>query len=380
MKQVIDFINKDLFVEAHIADLHFGVMDPLKEFRILQEQFLNYIDSMNVLDIVSINGDIFDRKLLANSDAVMYAMYFVQNLVNICIRKNATIILISGTASHDADQLKLFTPFIRSGVDIRIIFETQFIFVKGKKILCIPEMYNMGEEYYLRFLQYSGLYDSCYMHGTFMGAIRGKDEADLNSNREPVFSMEHFASCKGPIISGHNHVNSVYKKDFYYCGSPIRWRFGEEGEKGFLILVHNLVTRKYLVHLEPIYSFRYDTINLDDMLKSDPRFIIDYINKLKSDGIDFIRIKFTKNDSEKISILKSYFNNRSDIKIEANFEREKIKRQLQEMDEKYQEYDYLFDDNLSSKEKLVQYINQQENSTYWTLDNFESFVNEIKNL
>ena len=35
MKQVIDFINKDLFVEAHIADLHFGVMDPLKEFRIL---------------------------------------------------------------------------------------------------------------------------------------------------------------------------------------------------------------------------------------------------------------------------------------------------------------------------------------------------------
>lgn len=380
MKQVIDFINKDLFVEAHIADLHFGVMDPLKEFRILQEQFLNYIDSMNVLDIVSINGDIFDRKLLANSDAVMYAMYFVQNLVNICIRKNATIILISGTASHDADQLKLFTPFIRSGVDIRIIFETQFIFVKGKKILCIPEMYNMGKEYYLRFLQYSGWYDSCYMHGTFMGAIRGKDEADLNSNREPVFSMDHFVSCKGPIISGHNHVNSVYKKDFYYCGSPIRWRFGEEGEKGFLILVHNLATRRYLVHLEPIQSFRYDTINLDDMLQSDPRFIIDYINKLKSDGIDFIRIKFTKNDSEKISILKSYFNNRNDIKIEANFEREKIKRQLQEMDEKYQEFDYLFDDNLSSKEKLVQYINQQENSTYWTLDNFEKFVSEIKNL
>lgn len=380
MKQVIDFINKDLFVEAHIADLHFGVMDPLKEFRILQEQFLNYIDSMNVLDIVSINGDIFDRKLLANSDAVMYAMYFVQNLVNICIRKNVTIILISGTASHDADQLKLFTPFIRSGVDIRIIFETQFIFVKGKKILCIPEMYNMGEKYYLKYLQYSGLYDSCYMHGTFMGAIRGKDEANLNSNREPVFSMDHFASCKGPIISGHNHVNSVYKKDFYYCGSPIRWKFGEEGEKGFLILVHNLATRKYLVHLEPIYSFRYDTINLDDMLQSDPRFIIDYINKLKSDGIDFIRIKFTKNDSEKISILKSYFNNRNDIKIEANFEREKIKRQLQEMDEKYQEYDYLFDDNLSSKEKLVQYINQQENSSYWTLDIFENFVNEIKNL
>lgn len=380
MKQVLNFINKDVFVEAHIADLHFGVMDPLKEYHILQEQFLNYIDSMNVLDIVSINGDIFDRKLLANSDAVMYAMHFIQNLVNICIRKNATLILISGTASHDADQLKLFTPFLGSGVDIRIIFETQIIFVKGKKILCIPELYNMGEEYYNKFLLNSGFYDSCYMHGTFVGAIRGKDEPNLNSSREPVFSIDDFKFCKGPIISGHNHINSVYKRDFYYCGSPIRWRFGEEKEKGFLILIHNLQSRKYLVHLEPIYSFRYNTINLDDMLQSDPKFMIDYVNNLKSNGVDFIRIKFTKNDAEKISILKSYLNNRNDIKIEANFEKEKIRKQLQQMDEKYSEYDYLFDENLSSNEKLVQYINQQENSSYWTLDTFLNFVNEIKNI
>ena len=54
------------------------------------------------------------------------------------------------------------------------------------------------------------------------------------------------------------------------------------------------------------------------MLQSDPRFIIDYINKLKSDGIDFIRIKFTKNDAEKISILKSYFNN---ISLKTSYSR-----------------------------------------------------------
>ena len=147
-KEVLRIDNKkDIFVEAHIADIHFGVMDPLKEYRILQEQFLSYLANMNVLDIVSINGDIFDRKLMANSDAVMYAMYFMRTLVNICIRKNATLILILGTASHDADQLKLFTSFIGTEVDIRIVLETQFLFVKGKKILCIPEMYNMGGEY-----------------------------------------------------------------------------------------------------------------------------------------------------------------------------------------------------------------------------------------
>ena len=35
---------------------------------------------------------------------------------------------------------------------------------------------------------------------------------------------------------------------------------------------------------------------------------------------------------------------------------------------------------LSSKQKLVQYINQQEHSTYWTLDTFDNFIKEIKNL
>ena len=132
--------------------------------------------------------------------------------------------------------------------------------------------------------------------------------------------------------------------------------------------------------MEPIQSFRYDTVNQDDMLKSDPRYIVDYINKLKSNGIDHIRIKFTVNDADKISLLRSYFNNRRDIKIETNFEKQKIQQELDKMNQEYSAYDYLFDNNLSSKQKLVQYINQQEHSTYWTLDTFDNFIREIKNL
>ena len=65
MKQVIEFTNlKETFVEAHIADLHFGTIEPATEYKILNEQFLNYLEKMNVLDIVSINGDIFDHKFM----------------------------------------------------------------------------------------------------------------------------------------------------------------------------------------------------------------------------------------------------------------------------------------------------------------------------
>ena len=69
-----------VFVEAHISDIHFGATDPAKQFKILKEQFLDYIDKLQVLDIVSINGDIFDHKFMANSDAVMYACNFIELL------------------------------------------------------------------------------------------------------------------------------------------------------------------------------------------------------------------------------------------------------------------------------------------------------------
>lgn len=377
MKQVIGW--QDVFVEAHIADLHFGTIDPEKEFKILNEQFLNYLELMNVLDIVTIEGDLFDHKFMASSEAVIYAIQFVQRLIEICRRKRAAIILISGTGSHDSDQLKLFTPFLNSGCEMHIVFKTEFIFVKGKKILCIPELYNMGKKYYEQFLVHGGLYDACYMHGTFKGSIIGKNERDLDSNREPVFDIEDFDNCKGPIISGHVHVHNVYKQHFYYCGSPIRYRYGEEEPKGFMILLHNIQTKKYLLHFEEIQSFRYDTINLDHLLDQDPRVIVNYIKTLNDQGIDHIRIVFTKN-SKSIELIKNYYRSRSDIKVETRFEEQKIKERLEEMDNEYQQYDYLFDGNLSPEQKLIQYINQEEKTEYWTLDSFNEFLHYIEKL
>ena len=143
--------------------------------------------------------------------------------------------------------------------------------------------------------------------------------------------------CRGPIISGHNHVHSVYKEDFYYTGSPIRWKFGEEEEKGYIILLHMPQTRQYQIHFEPIQSFRYDTVVLDKMLNDDPRHIIDYINSLKQQGIDYIRIKFTKNDVNKINILRNYFHTRSDIKIETDFEQERLQKKIDQLENKYQQ-------------------------------------------
>ena len=381
MKTIVEMNTVDTFVEAHIADIHFGAIDPRTQYNILTEQFINYLESMNVLDIVSINGDLFDHKFMANSDAIIYSIYFVQRLIDICRRKNATLILISGTESHDANQLKLFVPYMNDKtVDIRVVTYLQFVYVKGKKILCIPEEYGRGDDYYNEYLINNGGYDACYMHGTFKGSIPMKTERDLSSSREPVFDIMDFGFCKGPIISGHVHVSNTFNNDFYYCGSPIRYSFGEEKEKGFIILMHNIRTRQYLIHYEPIYSFRYDTVNLDNILDQNPSDIIDYINNLVLNGIDKLRVIFTQNAIEKINILKEYYKQKPSVTIKTNFEIMKIQEKLQTLTDNYKKYDYLFDANIPYYNKFVQYVNQQENSDIWTVDSFMSFMKDIEKI
>jgi len=383
MKQVIQFIHSNwpVYIEAHISDIHFGVIDPRIQYQILQEQFLTYLAEMRSLDIVSINGDLFDHKFMANAEAVLYASYFINDLVKICKSKRATLILIAGTASHDADQLKLFAPYLQDpDIDFRLIMnECRFEWVKGKKILCIPEIYGMPKEYYESFFN-GEPYDSCYMHGTFAGSIPTKNVPCLDTGREPIFCIEDFGSCRGPIISGHVHVAQRYKGDFYYTGSPLRWCFGEEDPKGFMILLHKPETRQYLIHFEEIQSFRYDTIYLDNLFTRDPKEMIDYILSIKQKGIDYLRVKITEYDEAKILMLRNYFFNRKDIQIKTDFEQQKIQEDLRKMGNKYEKYDYLFDKNLSPESILVNYINQTEGNAYWTVDSLAKFMKDLDNL
>lgn len=368
--------NSDIFIEAHIADIHFGALEPRLQYNILKEQFLDRIRLMLHLDIVSINGDIFDHKFMANSDAVMYACMFIEELVNICRRQRSTLIILAGTASHDADQLKLFYHYMNTGVDIRIIEQVQFIYVRNKRILIIPELYNKGEQLYLDVLKHQGLYHACYMHGTYKGSIYGKDTPDLNSSREPIFCMNDFYNCLGPIISGHVHTPVCYDTHFYYCGSPYRWRYGEEEDKGFYILLHNIVTGQYHIHFEPIMSFRYDTINLDCMLNLDPKQIIEYIETKRSEGIDNIRIQFTQNNETIIPIIKSYFNSNSSVKIDANFKNENIIKETEAIKEQNKEYNFIFDKSATPYETLSNYINQQEGSMFITAEDLKKIIEE----
>lgn len=353
--------------QIHVADIHFGAINPADQYKILMKQLVYKIENLQY-DFFFINGDLFHHKFMSNSDVVMYASMFIESVVCQCRRKGATLIILHGTASHDANQTKLFYHYMGS-LDICIVENTQFVMAKGIKILCIPEEYGKGEDYYREFLYNQGSYDMVVLHGTLAESIYGKDVEDLNSTREPVFSINSFKMCSGPVICGHVHVPMCYDDHMYYCGSPIRWQFGEEDPKGFLICVMNPYTNQYYIQLEEINSYSYTTITLTDILTKNANDIIKFINNEKeSKGIDYIRIKF-KEPYNEIDVIKQYYKYRFDVVIDsADVRFQNIVEQNQQANDEFKNYQYILDENLTPLEILVRYINQQKQDTFITVD------------
>ena len=388
--QLIRFMNeehvvqekkeKGILIGANISDLHFGVtgLEVSVAYKILKEQFVDKIKPLP-LDYVAIAGDTFDHKSMSSSDMILYTMKFIDSIIEeVCRPKRIPLIILAGTFNHDANQLKLFYHYMdRTDIDVRVIESIQFTYITNKfgypaKVLCIPELYGVPEEVYQSYLFENGLYDMCLMHGTVQGAVP-KDEVGQGR----LFHMRDFMNCIGPVIAGHVHSGGCFHKHFYYCGSPISWRFDDDYRKGFLLSLHNLDTHQYLIHKELIKSFRYETINLDFMLNSDPKEIIDYISKLKEkEGINYIKIVFEEEVSAATKhALNEYFRNKKD-KVDFRFTLDDSMRQKQIDSSNNDQFKYIFDKGLNEYEKLSRYINECEKSIIITSDELVSLLNE----
>lgn len=348
-------------ITVHISDIHFGRFNPKIQRDILYEQFIQPITTIN-FDAIIISGDLFDHKMYAENDAIMYAIQFVQTLHQLCASKGAKLIIVKGTPSHDSDQLKMFYHYLGNEDDVTYIVEhIGFVEFNGHRILCIPEEHGIPVEEYNNCLYNSGLYDIAVFHGMIKNACYGADTPTLDTSGAPIFDIQHFVLCKGPIIGGHIHTPKCLKSHMYYTGSPYRWCYGEEEEKGFIVCCMNDMTNEYITHFQPIESFRYDTINLDEYIKGkDPKFVIEHIKDLMSKGIDNIRVELTQSN-DMIPILEDYFRNNSHV----SFKTDKIAynsavKQVQQANDQFSEYDFIQDQTLTPEEKLAMFINTKE--------------------
>lgn len=367
-------IRRGTLIELHLADLHMGAFrEPKLQYQILYEQCIKPLAESDMrLDIIAIDGDMFHQKYNVLSEAILYANKFMYELVMLSKLKGATLVIIDGTNSHDSGQLKLFYHYLNDPeLDIRIIEKIQFEYIKGAKILCIPELYNVDEVEYTKHLLYSGIYDSVFMHGTIKGSIYG----DTVAAGGRLFTIDDFKLCRGPIISGHVHTGGCFDTYFYYTGSPYTWQFGEEGEKGYLLVMHDLDSGYHYCKLMPIKSFRYITIAVDTLLYSDPRDIINHISQIKKDeNIDYIRIQFSNISDETRAIIRDYYKNEMDVKLQFPDRATSKVIEAASNNEDYEKYSFIFNKNLTPYQILAQYINIQENSEIITAEELEKIV------
>lgn len=373
--------KRGISMQAHISDLHFGKIDPKVEFNILKEQFIDRIKDLP-LDCISIDGDFFDRLFMSNTDTTLYANLFFKELYNVC-KNNAkrgihtVLILILGTKNHDADQLRLFYPYLEDKeVDLRIVETIQFQYINGCRVLCIPELYNVTDDEYSKVLYESGAYDMVFMHGSIEGAIY-----DNKMGESKIFSPSDFSCCMGPVVAGHVHTGPAVHGFCYYNGSPIRWNFGEEETKGFQLVLYDMDTRYYYIHKEPVHSFRYDTISIDDIIMTDPQKVISYINDLREkEGIDYIRLKCVSNydTQDALNIIKEYY--RTDKTVKFKFDKEMSPDEKsfdQQTVEMYDKYSYLFDKSMSTYEIFARFINDNQSDIIITADDIIDALKEI---
>ena len=366
--------HRGLFISAHISDIHFPVMDPKVQYDILENQFIKVLEPLERLDAIFINGDLYDHKVLLSSDAAYYASLFIGRLVDLCRVKQSTLVILQGTLSHDANQLKLYYHYTYdSTVDVRIITKLQFELIKDCRVLCIPELYGVDESIYESYLKYGGYYDIAIMHGTFKGSVYGD-----NVGNGRLFTIDDFNNCRGFMVAGHIHKPDCFNNHFYYCGSPYAWTFDDDHDKGFIISALDLDSRKYYLERVPIISFIYRTFRISE-LSEDPKTIIDYIIKLKEEnGIDYIRIFFDYSLSNtNKSIVNDYFRTNDNVTLRFMSTNEEIfYKQKEEMKSNIAGYEYIIDSKISDEEKFCMYINQLKGSKYITVDELIRILKE----
>ena len=241
-----------------ISDIHWGIVPPKEQMKSLEFLF-TFLDQMKDIDLLVIAGDYFDSKLPLNSQEAIYAIQWFHRLFDVFLQNGTVIRMIQGTIDHDNDQLEAFRPlensfnptFYDDDNFFRIITRTEVEeTLEGLHCIYCPDELLTTEEYettYLDLLLQE--HDLAFFHGSF-DVIYGsllESHPEIMKQKNVIYRYDYWNKLvKGPLIAGHWHDGNVYD-NLYYCGSPFRWSFGEENDKGFLFLQYDTNTSEYLI-------------------------------------------------------------------------------------------------------------------------------------
>lgn len=312
-----------------IADIHWGVMNPSVQFDNLEE-FIIFIELFKNIDLVIIDGDYYDSKLLLNSDSAVFSTYWMHKLITACEQNGVKKIrIIKGTKEHDNEQLDTFKGFEKEDgyfkiFNINTVEET----LPGLKCIYCPDE-NINHKDYVNInidniLEYA---DIGFFHGSFDIVlpdivVQLSEESSINNL---IFEYKFWSKfIKGPLIAGHWH-NGQEIDSLIYLGSYDRWAFGEPEPKGFGFIQFDTETNRYFYKkIINNNAKQYITYNIDTSIMKDleeyKNLFLSIDNLLKDRGDIKVRIIINITDEKPsndsyITSVREYFINNKQVKI-----------------------------------------------------------------
>lgn len=368
-----------------ISDIHVGAMNLEKLYNEYLEMFIKYIKSMKKLDFVIICGDFFHRKFYLYDHESVMAYIMLKDLVNVCKEKDAIIRIVYGTESHECNQYDILS-LLKIYDKIEVVkYAKEEELLKDLHILYLPEEHLVdSSKYYKKYFSNTKKYNYIFGHGVIREVWKDQvvhmenKESDSSNKRKkvPIFkSNELLNCCKGQVFFGHYHINQNIDDLIFSVGSFSRWKFGEEGVKGFYEITCDTEKNKYdYKYIENTMAEKYTTLSYGYNHKifnneNDMEEALESIDKLiERDVYDHIKFVFNvpstvENPESTINYLKEKFKNNENIKVEIThgYIDEKRKQQKEQVKEDNKKYAFIFDKSLPLEDKVSQFISVEYN-------------------
>lgn len=357
-----------------LADLHIGVKhisaDILKAQ--LKEHYFKPMERMKHLDGIFILGDILHTIVSLNSDYSKLYLWFINKVYKLAKKRNATVIIIRGTRSHDNDQLQNIRSYINNddGVDFRIYETYEEATIWGDyKILLLPDVQVKHRKEIDKFLTKDKKYDLILGHGLIDRMKFFVQDSETMPTKTYEYKVEDLIeSCRGPVLFGHIHQYQSILDQFWYVGP---FTLLERGgiDAGFAvcgICDDNRTQFRVEHYINPDSATYY---NIDISKKVLENYPIDEIIKAIDEVLedskdnDLISLRITRGDelesADKVVLLESRYRKDKRISITKKIKSKKEEESEQKNKERKEKFSYVMDQNLSISEIFYKYYHEE---------------------
>ena len=357
-----------------ISDIHWGIANPDEQEKSLEFIF-TFLDAYGKeIDLIVLAGDYWDSKLSLNSQEAIHSIQWFHRLLWVCEMYSITLRVFQGTMDHDNDQLEVLEPLENNFFKI---FKTMTVEETLPGLTCCycPDEQIQMDEYEKKYLnEILQMKDIGFFHGSF-DLVLGESlmkKPDIIGRNNVIYRYNLWSpQIKGPLISGHWHNGKQYK-ELYYIGSPFRWEFGEDEEKGFLFIHYDAQDSSYYIQkiLNPLSAkyFTYEVYSNLFQSKDDYTNIIqdiqDIVKELdKSYTKDKLRILVyivddkPENEVFLSALRQEIIHHRNcKITIKNKLKTKKKKETKKRLEEDSKRIGFIFDENKKSSSIIQEFI------------------------